>query len=269
MKHVYVIAKNTIRAFLANRIIYLLFFLMLVVSSFVGDDFADAMDGISSSEEYSVFLTQVRVLTTSLGLWTDFMTIGVIIFASGMVQKEKNARTIVGVLAKPVARWQLLVGKWCGLQLFFAAFFLTGFAMAGSFMIYWNLSVSPLFWMGGLQKLMLIFGYSTVAFVLGLFWSRIPSSGVAIALYIAGPFQHIFLYERMMESEYAVFQGLGAAIYYCSPALLKQSLIQDGILQNILHPEFTLFWNVIAENFLYSGVLLLLGVLLYQHRDLI
>lgn len=269
MKNIRLIAWNTIREFLASRIIYLLVFLALLVFSSVGNELSSIAQDASSAGSHSIFLRQVRVLTVMLMLWIDLIVIGVIVFASGIVRKEQQSKTLPGVMAKPVARWEFLLGKWSGLQLFFAAFFGAGFLIAVLFMWYWNIPLSGLFWVGLVHKMMLVAAYTTVAFVLSLFMPRMPGGGIALMLFIVGPFNHFFIFERMMDSSYPFLQKAGAILHYASPALLKRSLIMDGLVQNILHPKYGLFWSVIAENFFYSALLFFVGALFFQKRDLL
>lgn len=106
MKHVGVVALNTFREAVRDRVLYnLLFFalVMMAAAIFVGQ--------ISIGIEKIVLVTLGLSAISLIGLLISVF-IGV-----GLVSKEMDKRTLYALLAKPVRRWEFLLGKFCGLVL--------------------------------------------------------------------------------------------------------------------------------------------------------
>jgi Cu-processing system permease protein len=106
MRNVWVVAANTFREALRDRVLYnLVFFALLMMGA------AILVGQISIGIEQSVII--------SLGL-TAISVIGIFIavfIGVGLVSKEMDKRTLYALLAKPVERWQFLVGKFAGLAM--------------------------------------------------------------------------------------------------------------------------------------------------------
>src|SRR5690348_2324786 len=106
MKRVAAVAVNTFREAVRDRVLYnLLFFALLMIAA------AILVGQISIGIE--------QIVIVSLGL-SAISVIGLLIavfIGVGMVSKEIDKRTLYALLAKPVRRWEFLLGKFGGLIL--------------------------------------------------------------------------------------------------------------------------------------------------------
>lgn len=106
MKNIGIVAWNTFREAVRDRVLYnLVFFALLMMAAAV------LVGQISIDIEKTVII--------SLGL-TAVSVIGLLIavfIGVGLVSKEMDKRTLYALLAKPVSRWQFLWGKFGGLLL--------------------------------------------------------------------------------------------------------------------------------------------------------
>ena len=106
MRRVGVVALNTFREAVRDRVLYnLVFFALLMMAAAV------AVGQISIGIEQTVIV--------SLGL-TAISVIGLLIsvfIGVALVSKEMDKRTLYALLAKPVRRWEFLLGKFAGLVL--------------------------------------------------------------------------------------------------------------------------------------------------------
>jgi len=104
MTNVWTVATNTFREAVRDRVLYnLVFFALLMMGA------AILVGQISMGIEESVIV--------SLGL-TAISVIGIFIavfIGVGLVSKEMDKRTLYALLAKPVERWEFLLGKYVGL----------------------------------------------------------------------------------------------------------------------------------------------------------
>lgn len=106
MKRVGVVALNTFREAVRDRVLYnlLLFALVMMAASIIAGQ-------ISIGIEETVIATLGLSAISLIGLLIAIF-IGV-----GLVSKEMDKRTLYALLAKPVRRWEFLLGKFAGLIL--------------------------------------------------------------------------------------------------------------------------------------------------------
>lgn len=104
MKNVVVVAANTFREAVRDRVLYnLVFFALLMMGA------AILVGQISIDIEQTVIVSLGLTAISVIGLFIAVF-IGV-----GLVSKEMEKRTLYALLAKPVERWQFLLGKFTGL----------------------------------------------------------------------------------------------------------------------------------------------------------
>jgi len=106
MKRVGIVALNTFREAVRDRVLYnLVFFalLMMLAAVVVGQ----ISIGIEESVIVSLGLSAISVIGLLISVF-----IGV-----ALVSKEMEKRTLYALLAKPVRRWEFLLGKFGGLVL--------------------------------------------------------------------------------------------------------------------------------------------------------
>ena len=106
MKHAGVVALNTFREAVRDRVLYSFVFfalLMMVAAILVGQ----ISIGIESLVIVSLGLSAISVIGLLMAVF-----IGV-----GLVYKEMDKRTLYALLAKPIRRWEFLLGKFAGLLL--------------------------------------------------------------------------------------------------------------------------------------------------------
>jgi len=106
MRRVGVVAFNTFREAVRDRVLYnLVFFALLMMIA------AIAVGQISIGIEQTVIVTLGLSAISVIGLLISVF-IGV-----ALVSKEMDKRTLYALLAKPVRRWEFLLGKFAGLVL--------------------------------------------------------------------------------------------------------------------------------------------------------
>jgi Cu-processing system permease protein len=106
MKRVGVVALNTFREAVRDRVLYnLVFFALLMIAA------AILVGQISIGIEQSVIVSLGLSAISLIGLLISVF-IGV-----ALVSKEMDKRTLYALLSKPVRRWEVLLGKFGGLVL--------------------------------------------------------------------------------------------------------------------------------------------------------
>jgi len=104
MTRVLIVARNTFREAVRDRVLYnLVFFALLMIASAV------VVGQISMDIETIVMISLGLSAISLIGLLIAVLT-GV-----GLVSKEIDKRTLHALLAKPLRRWEFLLGKFAGL----------------------------------------------------------------------------------------------------------------------------------------------------------
>jgi ABC-type transport system involved in multi-copper enzyme maturation permease subunit len=106
MSRVAVVAWNTFREAVRDRVLYnLVFFalLMFAAAILVG--------------QISIAIEQTVIVTLGLSAISVIGLLMAVFIGVGLVSKEMDKRTLYALLAKPVRRWEFLLGKFGGLLL--------------------------------------------------------------------------------------------------------------------------------------------------------
>ena len=106
MVKILAIAVNTFREAVRDKILYslLIFALLMIVSSVF-------LSTLSVGDQIKI------IKDMGLSMISIFGTLIAIFVGIGLVYKEIEKRTIYSIIAKPIARHQFLMGKYCGLIL--------------------------------------------------------------------------------------------------------------------------------------------------------
>ncbi len=104
MKRIGVVALNTFREAVRDRVLYnLVFFalVMMVAAIVVG--------------QISIGIEQIVIVTLGLSAISVIGLLIAVFIGVGLVSKEIDKRTLYALLAKPLRRWEFLTGKFAGL----------------------------------------------------------------------------------------------------------------------------------------------------------
>jgi ABC-type transport system involved in multi-copper enzyme maturation permease subunit len=106
MSRILIVARNTFREAVRDRVLYnLVFFALLMIASAVL--IGQVSMGIETVVMVSLGLSAISLIGLLIAVFTGV----------GLVSKEIDKRTLHAVLAKPLSRWEFLIGKFTGLVL--------------------------------------------------------------------------------------------------------------------------------------------------------
>jgi Cu-processing system permease protein len=257
MNRIMIVARNTFREAVRDRVLYnLVFFALLLIASAV------VVGQISMDIESEVMVSLGLSAISLIGLLIAVFT-GV-----GLVSKEIDKRTLHAVLAKPLRRWEFLLGKFAGLVLTLAVN--TAAMAVGLFLAILYLEQSPV--RGDavvLAAVYLILLKLALVVALAMLFSCFTSPLLAIlftgGLYVAGLFvaqlrnlqttqlnpqtQKLFTVLSYVLPNFENYDVMGAAAHgRAVPACL------------VLHD--TLY------TFLYCGIVLSAAAVIFSRKDL-
>jgi ABC-type transport system involved in multi-copper enzyme maturation permease subunit len=104
MRRVGIVALNTFREAVRDRVLYNLVFFALVMIA------ASILVG-----QVSIGIEEMVIVTLGLSAISVIGLLIAVFIGVGLVSKEMDKRTLYAVLAKPVHRWEFLLGKFGGL----------------------------------------------------------------------------------------------------------------------------------------------------------
>ncbi|HTZ48191.1 MAG TPA: ABC transporter permease [Verrucomicrobiae bacterium] len=257
MRNVWVVAMNTFREAVRDRVLYnLVFFALLMMGA------AILVGQISIGIEQSVIV--------SLGL-SAISVIGIFIavfIGVGLVSKEMDKRTLYAVLAKPVHRWQFLLGKYGGLVVTLAVN--TAAMAVGLYVALWSvkhaldasdwyvLVAVYLIWLklALIVALAMLFSCFTTPFLAILF---------SVGIYIAGLYAEDLRSMQAMNLTATTMRFL-RGISYALPNFENFNVM--GAVAHSRGVPATLVWQDTAYAVLYVAIVLLGSAMIFARRNL-
>jgi ABC-type transport system involved in multi-copper enzyme maturation permease subunit len=253
LSRVMVLAANTVREAVRDKLLYnlLLFAALMIASSILLAEIQIADD---TRIYRDVGLSAIALFGALIAIF-----VGV-----NLVHREIAQRTIYTMLAKPVRRWEFLLGKYLGLigllvieVLVMSAFFAAVLVSKGSEFTSGLAWAIALIWceLALLTAIAIFFSSFTTPYLAGMF---------TVALYVIG---HLLADLRQFGSNSPMpgLKQVTEALYWSLPNLDRLDIKGDaaaGVSIETLRVTWAMLYTA-----LYSGALLFASMLLFQRRD--
>jgi ABC-type transport system involved in multi-copper enzyme maturation permease subunit len=252
-----IVAINTFREAVRDRVLYnLIFFALLMIGAAV------LVGGISIGIERDVI---VNLGLTAISLFGIIMAIFI---GVGLVYKEIEKRTLYSLLAKPVRRWQFLVGKFGGLLLTLVVntiLMAIGLAVA-------LLYVAHKFESGDVTILIAIYFVllelaliTALALFFSCFSSPMLSTLYTLGIYVAGVFTPDIRDIGQFTTN-PTLKIVAKCLYYVLPNFHNFNIIAAAAHREAI--PHALIWQNTLYAVLYSVLLLLAASAVFSGRDL-
>ena len=267
LKHIGIIALNTFRESIRDKILYNIGFLAIALTLF------SIVLG-----EWSVFDRAYVIKSTTLsvmslsGLLISGLLISIFVGIS-LVQKEIQRRTVLTLLSKPISRAAFIVGKYFGLLAVVAVHLvlLTGIYYA----ILWVTNSSPT--LSLLTAIYLIFCEMAVVIAVALLFSSFSSTVLSalftLGVYFAGHLSDQLLEQVKFASRMGELQGTSSAILEKAAVVIHAvfpGLYRFNVTNYVVHgvalPDMYVFWNSVYA-LGYIGVFLAIASWWFSRRD--
>jgi len=257
MTTVRIIAWNTFREAVRDRVLYnLVFFalLMMVAAILVG--------------QISIGIERLIIVNLGLTAISLFGVVMAIFIGVGLVYKEMERRTLYALLTKPILRWHFIVGKFAGLGL--TLLVNTAFMTAGLFLaLYYvtrTLSLADFQILTAVYFILLQLSLLTaLALLLSCFATPIVSLVCSLGLFIVGSFsQDIRAFGEMSQTPW--MEGFATTVYYLLPNFGAFNVIA-GVAHGKTVPVALILDNTLYA-LLYIVAALLSAVAIFSNRNL-
>lgn len=249
------IAANTFKEAIRDRILYLLLF--FAAASII---FSRLLAFLTVGDRVKIIMD---VGLASLSLFGALMAI---LMGTGLVYKEIDKKTIYTLLAKPIHRYQFLLGKYIGLivtlfimLLSMSVIFLI-LVFFHTFKIEWSLLVAIIYIF---VEVCLI---TAVALFFSCFSTPILSSIFSLSFYLIGHLS--WALETLIKK---MNPGLGkilAQIFYTFLPDLENFNFKTEVVHHLPIPPSVFLFSALYGVF-YSFFVLLLAILVFRKRDFI
>ena len=257
MRNVWVVATNTFREAVRDRVLYnLVFFALLMIGA------AILVGQISIGIEENVIVTLGLTAISVIGIFIAVF-IGV-----GLVSKEMEKRTLYALLAKPVKRWEFLLGKYGGLVTTLAVN--TGAMAIGLYVALWTVKhplVSSDWYL--LVAVYLILLKLALIVALAMLFSCFTTPFLAIlftvGLYVAGVFA------GDLRTVQAVNMTPGTMRMLRGISYLLPNFENFNVMEAVAHARGVpakLVWQDTGYAVVYAGIVLVAASLVFSRRNL-
>jgi Cu-processing system permease protein len=252
-----VVAINTFREAVRDRVLYnLVFFGLLMIGAAIL--MGDISIGIHRLVIVNLGLSAISIIGLVMAVF-----IGV-----GLVYKEIEKRTLYTLLARPVKRWQFLVGKYAGLLLTLlvnTSFMTLGLAIA----LYW---VGRPFVRSDVTVLVAVYFIllelalvTALALFFSCFSSPMLSTLFTLAIYITGVFAaDIRDFGQLTKSP--LIEGFTSVLYYLVPNFHNFNAIEAAGYGQFV--PFSLIWQNTLYTILYAALVLIASSAIFSRRNL-
>lgn len=250
------IAKNTFKECLRDKVLYnLVIFAVLIIAS--------------SLILSSITIGDVKQIIINLGLSTlsVFGTMISIFIGIQLVHKEIDKKTIYSLLAKPVARYQFILGKYLGLVwtlvvnvsvmvlgIYASIFYLRHSIQLGDIQIFFAGFLI-------LIELMVIVG---IALCFSTFSTPALSALFTFSLYVIGHFNADIRAYGQASDSFSV-KVISSAFYYLLP-----NFENFDVISSTSHGHFMtsrLYLESVFYGLIYSMAVLLISILIFERRN--
>ena len=208
MERLFLIARNVFRGILHRRILYLWFAAigLLILQSLPAIFFNFRNEGLQA-------VMRQRAVSGALDTWSTLCIALAIFMGASAIGSEVTAKTIVSVLARPIRRWEFLVGKWIGIQAFAILSLILGLLASVAVASYLDAQFEyKILGISIAQTVVAIALYSGIAIAL----STVAGSGLAGALSVLIAFMP-GLATYLVESSNSANHAVGVVLDYVVP----------------------------------------------------
>ncbi len=254
MRKVWAIAVNTFREAIRDKILYNLLF------------FALAIMVLSVSLSNLTLGQRVKIMEDiGLASISIFGLLIAIFVGIQLVYKEIQRRTIYVLLAKPVPRYQFILGKFVGLVITIGV---NTLVMAITFAVILQVFAQTPLSLALASGILLIFLELMLITAVALFFSTFStptlSAMFTLGIYVIGHLSSD-LREFGAVSKVAGVRELTAAVYYLLPNLENFNIKTEVVYDLPVDPMFYLF--ALGYGVAYISFLLLAATLVFRKRD--
>lgn len=257
----YVIATNVFREVVRDRILFMIGFYIIILATAIY-----FLPEFAAATEDKMFLDFALAAMNLLGL------VVAVFVGTGLINKEIEKRTVLVLIAKPISRAELIVGKYLGL-LSLLAVLIT--AMTVITLVFLQLGKVPYSKVSYSIASVLISAFflflqlslmTAVAITLGVFTTSLLATVLTFAVYLMGNITQDILQLGRLGRKHGI-ETLTQGLYLVLPDLSRLDVKNDAIYGLAALPNSTTLISNVGYGLLYTLMLLAIAILIFSQRE--
>jgi len=201
-----------------------------------------------------------RAFANGLSTWTTLAIFFGILLGANVLASEVSSKTIITVLARPIARWELLLGKWLAIQLFGLMSMAVGVAIQFAAGQYLGFHFSSLLWLALLHSMVAIMLYSALALALGTIGGWMVAAGVSFVMYFIPDFVTL-----LKDQTIPWRHMLGVVLNWVVPPGFKSVFV--NAVDATMALDRSALSKTLLENLLYCAIFFIIGCIIFSRRE--
>ncbi len=256
INRIFVLAKNVFQEVVRDRILYIIGFYALVLATAFR-----VLPEFAATTEDKMFLDFGMAAMNAIGL------IITIFIGTGLINKEIEKRTILVLIAKPVSRSEIIVGKYLGLSAVLAVLVAT---MTVIYLLFLQIGNIPhptaSILIAGIFLFLQLSLITAVAITFGVFTASLLATILTFAVYLIGNItQDLVQLGRLSRNP--GMERLTQALFLFLPDLSRLDLKNDAVYGLQALPDTTALIMNAGYGLLYSAMLLAIAILIFSQRE--
>ncbi|MEH1766419.1 ABC transporter permease [Nostoc sp.] len=256
INRIFVLAKNVFQEVVRDRILYIIGFYALILAIAFR-----ALPEFAATTEGKMFLDFGMAAMNAIGL------IITIFIGTGLVNKEIEKRTILVLIAKPVSRSEIIVGKYLGLSAVLAVLIAIMTVIYLVFLQFGNIPhptasilIAAIFLF---LQLSLI---TAVAITFGVFTASVLATVLTFAVYLIGNITQDLVQLGRLSRNPGI-ERLTQGLFLILPDLSRLDLKNDAVYGLQALPDTTTLILNAGYGLLYSAMLLAIAIFIFSQRE--
>ncbi|MBD2612683.1 MAG: ABC transporter permease [Nostoc sp. ZfuVER08] len=253
---IFVLAKNVFQEVIRDRILYIIGFYALILAVAFR-----ALPEFAAATEDKIFLDFGMAAMNAIAL------IVTIFVGTGLVNKEIEKRTILVLIAKPVSRGEIIVGKYLGLSAVVAVMIATMTAIYLLFLQFGNIThptVSIL--IAAIFLFLQLSLITAVAIAFGVFTASLVATILTFAVYLMGNITQDLVQLGRLSRNVGI-ERLTQGLFLVLPDLSRLDLKNQAVYGLQALPETTALIINAGYSLLYSAMLLAIAIFVFSRRE--
>ncbi|HYX14241.1 MAG TPA: ABC transporter permease subunit [Nostoc sp.] len=256
INRIFVLAKNVFQEVVRDRILFIIGFYALIIAI-----------GFRVLPEFAAMAEDKMFLDFGLAAMNAIGLIVTIFIGTGLVNKEIEKRTILVLIAKPVSRSEIIVGKYLGLSAILAVLVATMTAIYLLFVQFGNISHSTTSILIAAIFLFLQLSLITaMAITFGVFTASLLATVLTFALYLIGNITPDLVQLGRLSLNPGM-ERLTQGLFLILPDLSRLDLKNDAVYGLQALPDTTALITNAGYGLLYSAMLLAIAIFIFSQRE--
>lgn len=253
MMRLWTVARNTFRESVRDKVL-----LTLLVVAFLVTAAARLMPSLAAGEGVKI------IKDLGLRSMTLFSILIAILVGGRLVYKEIEKRTLFVILAKPLRRWEFLVGKYLGLMLLLIVSVAIMTAWFALFLAITRVRLDPRLLLPVAMLILKLGIITAVAVLFSTFVTPVSGTVFSLAVYFLGNLSRSLIYWGTQNRPLPI-RVISTVTYYLIPNLADLDYNGAVIQHQSINPAQVLLGAAYALT--YTIAVLTLAIIIFQRRN--